>query len=114
MEMSPDNFRQKLSRARAQLRNFMNEKCGLLNEANLCRCARKTKAAIEAGYVDPHYLQFQTQHVQKVKAIALESSPYIDEALDLQAQDLFRDHPFQASPNYVESLRSMLEGWFPV
>ena len=31
LEISPDNFRQRLARARRELRNFMNDKCGLVN-----------------------------------------------------------------------------------
>ena len=36
LEMSKDNFRQKLSRARKQLSNFMSSKCGLMNKNNPC------------------------------------------------------------------------------
>ena len=66
--ISQENFRQKLSRARRQLSNFMNEKCGLLKKDNSCNCARKTRAAIMAGYVDPHSLQFNTNYVQRIKS----------------------------------------------
>src|ERR1051325_512429 len=41
LEVSRDNFRQKLSRARRDLYHFMNDQCGLVNEANPCRCAKK-------------------------------------------------------------------------
>ena len=44
LEISPENFRQRLARARRDLRNFMNDKCGLVNQANPCRCAKKTRA----------------------------------------------------------------------
>lgn len=114
MEISPENFRQLLLRARKQLGNFINEKCGLLNPANPCRCARKTRGAIAAGFVDPQQLQFQPQYVQKIKAVALESSAYVEETLDLQIQDLFRGQPFLASPDDRQRLKQMLEGWFPV
>ena len=49
LEISPDNFRQRLARARRDLRNFMNDKCGLVNHANPCRCAKKTRAFIQAA-----------------------------------------------------------------
>lgn len=51
-ELSPENFRQVLARARRDLYSFMNDKCGLVNEANPCRCARKTRGFIEKGYVE--------------------------------------------------------------
>jgi len=41
LEVTCENFRQRLARARRDLRNFMNDKCGLVNRANPCRCAKK-------------------------------------------------------------------------
>jgi hypothetical protein len=108
LEISPENFRQKLSRARKQLSNYMNEKCGLMNPENPCRCARKTRAAIEAGYVDPHHLRFHTKYVHRVKTVVSERAHMVDEALGVQVQNLFREHPFQESPDYVQFLEELL------
>src|SRR5258707_2001587 len=58
LEITPDNFRQRLARARRDLRNFMNDKCGLVNQANPCRRAKKTRGFIQAGDVDPAHLMF--------------------------------------------------------
>ena len=38
LDISRDNFRQKLSRARRDLHSFMENKCGLVNAGNPCRC----------------------------------------------------------------------------
>jgi RNA polymerase sigma factor (sigma-70 family) len=45
LEITSENFRQRLARARRDLRNFMNDKCGLLNQRNPCRCAKKTRGS---------------------------------------------------------------------
>src|SRR6202011_3343732 len=45
LEITPDNFRQRLARARRDLRNFMNDKCGLVNHANPCRLPRRPVAS---------------------------------------------------------------------
>src|SRR3989441_9276199 len=58
LDISRENFRQRLARARRDLHSFMNDKCGLVNPANPCRCAKKTRGFIEAGYVDPARLLF--------------------------------------------------------
>src|SRR5204863_725003 len=58
LDISRDTFRQRLARARRDLHSFMNDKCGLVNRANPCRCAKKTRGFIEAGYVDPENLLF--------------------------------------------------------
>ena len=42
LEMTSDNFRQCLVRARRDLHSFMNQQCGLVNKGNPCRCPKKT------------------------------------------------------------------------
>src|ERR1700740_960428 len=37
LEITADNFRQRLARARRDLGTFMNDKCGLVNHAHPCR-----------------------------------------------------------------------------
>ena len=49
LEMTADNFRQCLARARRDLHSFMNNQCGLVNKNNPCRCPKKTRGFIEAG-----------------------------------------------------------------
>src|SRR4030095_98697 len=51
LEITRENFRQKLARARRDLHNFMENKCGLVNKSNPCRCTKKTQAFMNAGYV---------------------------------------------------------------
>lgn len=70
LELSRDNFRQKLARARRDLQNFMQDKCGLVNTANPCRCAKKTRGFIAAGHIDPHKLRFATERVTHVRDVA--------------------------------------------
>jgi len=66
LNISRDNFRQKLSRARKNLNTFMKEKCGLVNKQNPCRCRKKTMAFIEAGWVDPDNLQFNNNYLKRI------------------------------------------------
>ena len=47
LEMTADNFRQCLARARRDLHSFMNNQCGLVNKSNPCRCPKKTRGFIE-------------------------------------------------------------------
>jgi RNA polymerase sigma factor (sigma-70 family) len=99
-----ENFRQTLSRARKQLANFMNEKCSLVREGAACRCSKKARAAIAAGYVDPTRLLFVAGHVRKVKDIALRYVDQMDDLLEMRVQDLFREHPFLAAPDCLKYL----------
>lgn len=105
--ISRANFRQKLARARRDLHNFMNEKCGLVNTTNPCRCAKKTQAFIRAGYVNPEKLLFARQRVLAVKQVAAKTCADVGQ-LDDEYAEVFRAHPFQDSPDLVAALRALL------
>src|SRR3989440_3309687 len=70
LQMSADNFRQCLARARRDLHSFMNGRCGLVNQDNPCRCPKKTRGFIADGHVDPHRLLFVPQHLERVRDVA--------------------------------------------
>jgi RNA polymerase sigma factor (sigma-70 family) len=108
LEISRDNFRQKLSRARRDLHSFMQNKCGLVNTANPCRCAKKTQGFAKAGYLNPEKLLFAREHVTKVREVAEKKCEDLD-ALDAQYADIHRDHPFQTPPDFVASLRTLFD-----
>jgi hypothetical protein len=108
LEITPDNFRQRLARARRDLRNFMNDKCGLVNQANPCRCAKKTRGFIQAGYVDPENLLFVRERIGEVR----EAAPKVHEAistLDEKCVEIFRGHPFYKAPDLGAMLRRLVE-----
>jgi RNA polymerase sigma factor (sigma-70 family) len=107
LETSRDNFRQKLSRARRDLHSFMQQQCGLINQANPCRCAKKTQAFMKAGYVDPENLLFAKAHVTRVRDVSPNVHQAID-ALDVAYADIHRDHPFHPSPDFVAALRDLI------
>src|SRR5437870_3472675 len=107
--ISRENFRQRLARARRDLHNFMHDKCGLVNRANPCRCAKKTRGFIEAGYVDPTHLLFARGRVQQVREVARMKAEALA-TLDGQCAEVFREHPFYESPDLVPALRRLLQG----
>jgi RNA polymerase sigma factor (sigma-70 family) len=107
LEITRDNFRQKLARARRDLHNFLHDKCGLVNEANPCRCAKKTQGFIKAGYVDPQKLIFAREHVTRVRDVAGKKCEDLS-ALDEAYAELHRDHPFHEPRDFVASLRKLI------
>ncbi len=110
LEISPENFRKMLSRARKQLGNFMDEKCGLINESNTCRCSTKTRACIEAGIVDPDNLRFTKEHLFRVEEFVSRKADMVDSALEMKVQNTFRDQPLLKSPDLFSSLNALLRG----
>lgn len=109
LEISRENFRQKLARARRDLYNFVNERCGLINRANPCRCAKKTRGFIQAGYVDPDSLLFARDRVKQINEIVPARAKAIA-TIDAQYADVFRQHPFYPPGDLVPALRGLLTG----
>src|SRR5438874_7526164 len=93
LQMSADNFRQCLARARCDLHSFMNGQCGLVNKDNPCRCPKKTRGFIADGHVDPHRLLFVPRHVERVRDVAPETVREIEDVVERQHAAIFRDHP---------------------
>ncbi|HEY1813902.1 MAG TPA: RNA polymerase sigma factor [Kofleriaceae bacterium] len=58
LEIAPDAYRKRLSRARERMTEFMGKTCGLVNADNACRCAKQAGHAVSAGHLDPNRLAF--------------------------------------------------------
>jgi len=58
LTISSASFRKKLSRSRKKIRNFLNDKCGLANPNNPCRCNKKIDFLINQDIVNPMNLKF--------------------------------------------------------
>ena len=108
LEISRENFRQRLARARRELHNFMNDKCGLVNRANPCRCDKKTRGFMQAGWVDPANMLFARERIQQVREVVPTKSEALT-TLDEQYAEIYRQHPFHESPDLVQALRRLLE-----
>ncbi|QMW04923.1 RNA polymerase sigma factor [Spirosoma foliorum] len=93
--ISAGNFRIRLMRARQDLYNWMNERCGLVNKSNPCRCSKKTKAYIEAGLVDPTNLKFNTRYKKKIYEISEQNSGAITDTIEDLTKSIFQQHPLQ-------------------
>ncbi|MBN9692792.1 MAG: RNA polymerase sigma factor [Verrucomicrobia bacterium] len=104
---SPANFRQLLSRARRDLYQFMNDKCGLVNTANPCRCARKAQGFMRHGWLDPRNLQFSSDRLADVAQVAPSRLEELEE-LDRHHAELYRRQPFLAGPDLARRLREAL------
>lgn len=58
MGITAENYRQILSRSRKKIRSFLNNKCGLANPKNPCRCNKKIHFLIDQKIVNPKDLRF--------------------------------------------------------
>jgi DNA-directed RNA polymerase specialized sigma24 family protein len=108
LEITPENFRQRLTRARRDLRNFMNDKCGLINKSNPCRCAKKTRGFIQEGHVDPDNLVFSRGRMSEVREVAPEVFDTI-KTLDDKCAEIYRRHPLYKPPDLRQVLKKLIQ-----
>jgi len=106
--ITPGNFRIKLMRTRKDFYNWMNNRCGLINLANPCRCAKKTKAFIDAGFVDPNNLKFNSRYKKRIEDLSKKhATPIVNTMEDLH-RNIFKNHPFQELPTSSRIVEEVL------
>lgn len=110
LEITPPAFRKRLERARADLSSFMNDKCGLVNEANPCRCPKKTAALIREGWVNPRQLRFVDRRLQLASDRASGLSQQLEEIVRSTNDDHFRSHPTTVWPDLSSALTTLFDG----
>ncbi|MEM1218505.1 MAG: RNA polymerase sigma factor [Bacteroidota bacterium] len=108
-EISPANFRKKLSRIRHHLRQWMHNRCGLVNKDNPCRCARKTKGFIERGIVDPDNLLWNQQFASRISDYTEQNVQDALRSSDKIYSSLYQKHPIKkniAASEIIDSIFS--------
>lgn len=97
-DLTPENYRKKLSRARKKMAGFLKEYCGL--SGGMCSCNKRVDYAISQHRIDPHNLEYsklkQLDHdiLENCKA----DMEYIDELSE----------SFMSLPNYKTSVESKM------
>ncbi len=108
LAITPANFRKRLERARRDLYHFMNHKCGLINTANPCRCARKTAGFVKAGWVDPKVRKFNADYVHTIREVIDSKSEALETLMATEYQALFQKTPFHEKAHHEALLRAVL------
>jgi RNA polymerase sigma factor (sigma-70 family) len=91
--VSPQNFRVKLSRTRTELHNFMEYRCGLVNKANPCRCSKKAKTLKEKGVLTEDTFVFKQPYTNKISNYVETIYEEASATLDQKYVAFYRDHP---------------------
>ncbi len=98
-EISPANFRQKLTRARKDLYQWMHNKCGLVNTENPCRCPKKTKGFIANGWIQQGEMKWHSDYQQKIVDFSERKLEKTLLTVDEIYARLYKEHPFKISQN---------------
>ena len=109
MEMSKANFRMKLSKARKDLINFMQNKCGLVDKTNPCRCHKKVTVSIEAGLIDSKYLLQNRAEYSTFRKELQEDADYLSDDSELKYLEWHREHSFKTNFEKKNFLTQLLD-----
>lgn len=107
LEVSAENFRQLLTRARRDLYQFMAGKCGLINPLNPCRCAKKAGAFMAQGWLDPRKRQFTSDRIAAVREAAPDRLAELQD-MERAHAELYRAAPLNDPPALATRLRDAL------
>lgn len=110
LEITEGNFRKILSRARKRLANYMGDRCGLLDPGKPCSCERSVAPSVRDGYIDTLSLVFNANGAPAIREILSLGRARLDNVEYKLCQDLYRDHPFQESPDFSERVLAILNG----
>jgi RNA polymerase sigma factor (sigma-70 family) len=102
------NARQRLARARHQLRQFLTGRCGLLDPNGPCRCARKTQGFIRQGIVDPARLRFTRVHLDKTRVQAAARARDLQGHVEQAYAELLRSQPTAQPSDFASVLREVM------
>jgi RNA polymerase sigma factor (sigma-70 family) len=102
--VTPAAFRQRLARARRVMRGIIERRCGLVDDANPCRCGRQVRGSIVHGILDPDQLVFATHPGVggAIEASALERAAAQLDVVEAMAE-VYRSDPSFEAPAAVES-----------
>jgi hypothetical protein len=104
LDCSREAFRQRVSRARRTLRIVIDNRCGLVDPANPCRCGRQIASAETAGLLDRQRLRL-AQHPRREPRVWLEPVAKQLDAVEAIGE-LYRFDRFAAPAEVWEELQA--------
>jgi RNA polymerase sigma factor (sigma-70 family) len=94
LDCSREAFRQRVSRARRTLRHVIDNRCGLVDPANPCRCGRQIAASEAAGILRRHDLPLAEHSREELRVWIDPLAKQLDDVVAIG--DLYRFDRFAA------------------
>lgn len=108
--LTPAAYRQRLSRGKKQLTDFLIKQCGLVDPMNPCHCKTLAALYVKKGQIDPKNLFFITHpcHPRRNDSPSEELLKELDQME--RAAMLIRNHPDYAAPVvFVEYMKGLID-----
>jgi RNA polymerase sigma factor (sigma-70 family) len=105
--ITPAAFRQRLPRARRVMRGIIERRCGLVDEANPCRCGRQVRPCIDHGLLNTDKLVFASHPGLDgpIETGTLERAATQLDLVEAMAEIYRSDPPFEAPAAVWEGVR---------
>jgi RNA polymerase sigma factor (sigma-70 family) len=104
LDCSREAFRQRVSRARRTLRFVIDNRCGLVDPANPCRCGRQIASGEAAGFLDRTRLRLAHHPRQEVRVWIEPVAQQLDTVVAIG--DLYRFDRFAAPAEVWDDLQA--------
>ncbi|HEU20461.1 MAG TPA: RNA polymerase sigma factor [Deltaproteobacteria bacterium] len=107
--LTPAAYRQRLSRGRKRLTDFLVKRCGLVNENNVCHCETLAALHVKKRHIDPNNLYFATHPCRSRQDS--HAGDLLQEMNQLtRAAMLIRNNPDYEAPGvFVESMKRLID-----
>lgn len=106
MNITPETYRKRLSRAREKMRSFMENNCGLVNQNKTCRCNRRVEVAIESRRINPEQLIFVNRPLTENDFV--EACKEEMEGFD-KVSAVFTSNPYYLAPeNILQGIKKII------
>jgi RNA polymerase sigma factor (sigma-70 family) len=103
LDCTREAFRQRVARSRRTLRQVIDQRCGLVDPANPCRCGRQITGGLDAGFVHRDHLPL-AQHPREEARVWIEPvARQLDEIVAIG--DLYRFDRFAAPASLWDDLQ---------
>jgi RNA polymerase sigma factor (sigma-70 family) len=107
--LTPAAFRQRLSRGKRQLMDFLVKRCGLVDPKNPCHCKTLAALHVKKRHIDPENLLFAT-HPRHPRRDSNGEDLLKELNQMARAAMLIRSHPDYAAPGvFVESMKGLID-----
>lgn len=93
LQISSDNYRKRLSRAKSAVQDFTQKSCGLVNDNAACICPKRLPFALDSGRIGPD--QYYSSGAPSYESVRMEAAAL---AQDLRTLKLQRATPQFSSP----------------
>lgn len=100
LEISSDNFRQKLSRIKRKMKSFLEKNCGLVNSSSVCKCNKRISYAVESKRIFRNSFQFTSSKYLPPEFEIKQFVKQMDEIEDFM--DVFNHNPEYYLPSEVQ------------